>query len=291
MLFDVDIIFTENPWYPLVNYVYENYQRHGTRYILNDSMIFDQPVTPRIADIVKCASKIVVTTQLVIEKYKRLGFAHPHDLHRFCVIGHPVDTELFKPPDTVGTNRDIVIVSTGRLVPEKGFHVILHALNHLVRKHPSIKLWIIGSGDKRYKESLMSLVSELKLKDNVTFLGQVNNTELPELYASAAIYVNHSLQSRWVMEAFGAVNLEAMACGLPVVTTKCGGIPEIVQDKAILVDQGDVKTLTEILDTLIRDRALRTRMGMEGREFVKRTYSTDVLADGLFRCLQEVIES
>ena len=135
------------------------------------------------------------------------------------------------------------------------------------------------------------MICQLGLEDHVQFFGEVANNHLPELYANVDIYVGHSLTTSHSAEAFGVANLEAMACGLPVVTTDCGAVPMVVRDKALIVRQDDVQGLTDALMKLIHNEHLRKRLSAEGIEFVRSTYSVDTLSDRLFECLNEVCAS
>ncbi|MDD2331802.1 MAG: glycosyltransferase [Candidatus Cloacimonetes bacterium] len=145
-------------------------------------------------------------------------------------------------PQTTIPNR---LVFVGNLVPDKGLQFLLPALKRLRMKGLELSLNIIGDGS--YRGKLEFLSRELGIQTEVQFLGARDNAEIPALLHNADILV---LPSR--IESFGIVLIEAMACGLPVIATKCGGPQSIVtQNTGLLVNPSSVDALEQGISELI----------------------------------------
>lgn len=148
-----------------------------------------------------------------------------------------------------------LVVAAGRLVPQKGFDLLVPAFKQVVRRHPDWRLRIYGTGPK--KAGLRALIEEHRLGDNVTLMG--HNDRLHEELAQASLYV---LSSRF--EGLPMVMIEAMAHALPVVAFDCPTGPrDVITDgvDGLLVPPRDVDALAGALSRLIDDRELRRRMG------------------------------
>jgi glycosyltransferase involved in cell wall biosynthesis len=152
-----------------------------------------------------------------------------------------------------------VVVAFGRLISRKGFDDLLKAFR-IVRDKMKSRLIIIGDGEEH--NNLQNLSYSLSLEDDVTLTGYLDNPY--EILSSADVFV---LSSRW--EGFGNVIIEAMACGVPVISTDCPyGPNEIITHgvNGLLVPVGDVQAMAEAIVTLLRDRALRTSLAEAGRK-------------------------
>lgn len=133
----------------------------------------------------------------------------------------------------------------------------------VISKVPDAKLWIVGEG--RDSAKLVKLAKELRLEGNVEFTGPViNTTKASYLRNSQVLCISPRTES------FGVVYLEAMAYGLPIVTTKIGGIPEVVGDSAILVPANDPNALADALIRVLTDRRLAEDLREKSLERVKR---------------------
>ncbi|HZD56703.1 MAG TPA: glycosyltransferase, partial [Anaerolineales bacterium] len=156
----------------------------------------------------------------------------------------------------------------------KGVDVLLRAMTQI-----NADLWIGGDGEMRGEWA--ELAAELGLQDRVRFLGDIPRHELPGVYASVNIFV---LPSTLRAEAFGIVLPEAMAAGLPCVTTELGtGTSFVVQDglTGLVVPPGDPDVLARALRRLLEDPELRVRMGAEGRARVIAEFTVEKMAQGV----------
>jgi glycogen synthase len=154
---------------------------------------------------------------------------------------------------------DPYVLAVGRLVPQKGFDVLLDAFatERLAGLH------LVFAGDGFERASLEARAAVLGLAGRVRFLGSVDRPRISSLLRGARAF---ALPSRG--EAFGIALLEAMAAGVPSVAAEAGGIPEIVQDgeNALLFEAENPAALAEALSRVVRDDALRERLVRGGRE-------------------------
>jgi phosphatidylinositol alpha-1,6-mannosyltransferase len=169
---------------------------------------------------------------------------------------------------------DFTILFVGRLTEDKGLVYLVEALHLLQRSGIGFKALVVGSGDQQAE--LERRVQEFGLGDRVIFLGWVANDDLADYYNTADVFVGPSVVgSKGWQEAVGLVFVEALATGLPVISTRTGGIPDVVDDgvTGFLVDQRSPEQIFERLRTLHDDRALLRAMGERGRATVEQRFS------------------
>src|SRR5438094_232785 len=168
------------------------------------------------------------------------------------------------------------VLFVGRLVERKGVAHLIDAVARLGDDRPSLE--IIGDGPER--AALEARVNALGIADRVVFRGQVTTEELRRSYARAAVFVLPSvLDARGDTEGLGVVLLEAMNYGTPVVASRVGGIPDIVEDgvSGLLVPPGDADALAAAVRRLRDDPALARRLGEAGRRRLQEEFSWDVI--------------
>jgi len=174
----------------------------------------------------------------------------------------------------------------GRLngrTPVKRVDVLLKALPYVIQRHHA-ELNIIGTGPRL--DEYVTLVRSLGIGDQVHFLGHVDHSRMPAHYATADLFV---LPSR--MESFPLVLVEAMACGLPVVATRVGGIPEVVEEgvTGLLVLPDDPQALAEAISCLLDDPEKMREMGAKGRERAKECFTWDKTAERVAGFYHEIL--
>jgi phosphatidylinositol alpha-1,6-mannosyltransferase len=144
---------------------------------------------------------------------------------------------------------------------------VLRALPAIAAAQPSVRYAIGGEGPDRVR--LAALARELGVEARIDWLGYVAREQLPELYASADLFVlpSRSLPERGDVEGFGMVLLEAQAAGTPVVAARSGGMPDALEEgqTGVLVEPGDHAGLSQVVSALLADRARLTRMGEAAR--------------------------
>jgi glycosyltransferase involved in cell wall biosynthesis len=175
-----------------------------------------------------------------------------------------------------------LVLFVGMLIFLKGIHILIQAMELVIRQIPDAKLLIIGRG--AYQRQLEELVSELGLEEKAEFVGHVSQTTLRQYMRSCRVLVLPSLS-----EGLGRVLIEAMACGKPVIGTNVGGIPSLIQDgvNGFLVPPNDPRALAEKLVYLLSNEDEAVRMGGKGKEFVAQTFSTEKYVRGYAEVLDE----
>ncbi|MGI6502371.1 MAG: GT4 family glycosyltransferase PelF [Candidatus Methanoculleus thermohydrogenotrophicum] len=169
-----------------------------------------------------------------------------------------------------GAEKRILFV--GRLHPVKGIQYLLGAMSIVHRELPEAKLILVGDGEER--EHLETLTDNLGIRECVEFAGRVPHERVKDYMNQAEVFVLSSLS-----EGFPVTILEAMACGLPIVATRVGGIPDIIEDgtNGYLVDTMNQEQLAEALLKLLQDEKLRRDISGNNREKAKK-YRWDAVA-------------
>lgn len=192
----------------------------------------------------------------------------------------------------LGLENKEVILFVGRVCPEKGVHVLVEAMRVIRERRKDCVLLIVGSPAQqppsplwiRDRDSRFAEIERLKkgyaahlknlssgLEDQIKFLGKVPYEDLPAYYGLADIFVHPAV---W-QEPFGMILTEAMGCGLPVVSTRAGGIPEIVLDgeTGLLAEPGDPNGLAEALLELLANPEARVEMGLRGNARLREKFT------------------
>ena len=211
---------------------------------------------------------------------------------RIRVIHNGVDTKRFQPPtpaergairDELGIGyRDLAIISVASLKPLKRIDALLKVAAQLSKTGIPLRVIIVGDGSER--PSLEALAGELGIAAQVSFLGLRDDVD--RLLKASDVLV---LASR--TEAFPNVVLEAMATGLPVVTTDVGSVLEMVEPNAsaVVVSPGDDDALEKALRKLAGDAALRSRLGRRGRDIVNERFRFDMMCAKREEMFEDVI--
>lgn len=186
--------------------------------------------------------------------------------------------------EKLGLNTsDSVILFVGTLRPVKGVKYLIEAMNSIRQRDTKASLVLVGDGEER--QSLEVLTKELSLEESVTFIGRVPNEKIPEYMAASDVLVLPSLS-----ESFGIVNLEAMASGLPVVASKVGGLPEIIEDgeNGFLVEPKNPEQIAERVLLLLEDDTLRGKISRSNKERAKQ-YSWESVVGRLEQIYSHVL--
>ena len=172
-----------------------------------------------------------------------------------------------------------IMISVGRLVPHKGQDTAIGALAELRRDVPQLHYVIVGKGEDEAR--LRTLAATLSVSDRVHFVGQLNDTELAEAYATSTVYVGLSrLDDEVNVEGFGISFVEASASGLPVVAGDSGGVRSAVRDgdTGFVLPPTDSSAAARAIGRIVHDAALHGRMAIAGRALVESHYNWDRVA-------------
>lgn len=196
------------------------------------------------------------------------------------VLHNGVDRSRFYPgPDGIeyvrsrGLTTKGYILSVGRLEPRKNHKGLL--LGYALLDSPRPPLVIVGQRAFGY-ESIFDLIRQLELQNDVIVLEDISDTELPGLYRHAVAFAYPTFA-----EGFGMPIIEAMACGVPVIVSNTGAIPEVVRDSGLYVRPDSAGEIHDALDRILRDPQLRNVLIQRGQERVV-SFNWDVSASRLY---------
>lgn len=191
------------------------------------------------------------------------------------LIYHGVDLKRFYPSQRKKDNK-VKILFVGKLVDHKGIGDLLDIFPKLVRETKmEVELIVVGKSGE-FKEKVINMS-----KNNpITYKSYISNDQLPSLYQKADIFCGpskdwYSFRVKRAQEGFGFVFAEAMASGLPIVTNRCGGIPELVGNDNVMNKQGDKKALYKALYELISDEKMRQEIGLKNRKRTERMFDLE----------------
>jgi glycosyltransferase involved in cell wall biosynthesis len=198
-----------------------------------------------------------------------------------------VDLGIFAPrADEYRAARNFVIGYAGRLVPEKGVDSLLEAVAGM---GGDWQLIVMGAGSER--ERLEGLAHRRGIADRVSFEAFIPSTSMPDFYRRLDAFVLPSRsQSNWV-EQFGRVLIEAMACGVPVIGSDCGEIPNVIGAAGLVFPEDDVDALRECLVRLRGDLGLRADLIRRGRERVLAHFTQAQIAAQTVAVYRKVIDN
>jgi len=161
------------------------------------------------------------------------------------------------------------ILYIGNLEPRKNLNRLIQAYEILLKGY-NYKLVIVGKPEWRYS-GLFDRVRRKNLENDILFTGHVEDDEIPFLYNLASVFAFPSLH-----EGFGIPVLEAMACGVPVVTSNISALPEVAGDAAILVNPYDIESIADGIMKILKDDCLRKKLISKGLSRVKQFNAKDV---------------
>ncbi|EDS76840.1 glycosyl transferase, group 1 [Clostridium botulinum C str. Eklund] len=209
------------------------------------------------------ADKILSTSKAMAEETKK------YIDKKIYITPFGVDRTVFKPIDNKKDDNtgDILIGTVKTLDPKYGIEYLIRAFAMIKKEYNNAKLEIAGNGNQR--EYLENLCDQLNIKENVKFLGRINTNEVVEAFNRFDIAVFPSIN-----ESFGVAAVEAQACGVPVIVSNVGGLPEATSDgySSIVVDKQSPEEIYEALKKLIEDENLRKEMGRNGVKFVAENF-------------------
>ena len=226
------------------------------------------------------ADKLISTSYIMANEIKK------YTQKTISVIPFGIDTEKFKPVEK--EKSDIVKIGVIKSLERfYGIEYLIHAVKILLDKGiTNIRLFIIGKGS--LETELKELSKELGLNDYILFTGAKQYSEIENYHNMLDIGVYVS-----VAESFGVSQLESLSCGVPVIASNVGGIPEVVIDgeTGFLVPPKNPEKTADAIIKLVLNRNLRDEMGKKGREFVIAKYSWNDCIDKLISEYKSLMSS
>jgi glycosyltransferase involved in cell wall biosynthesis len=198
------------------------------------------------------------------------------------IIHNGIDTSVFRPISAIEPDEFNVMATASADVPLKGLDYLIRAISILANEIPELKLTVLGKLKEDGKTA--KLIRQLGLENRIHFYSGLSSQEVAELYATARCAVVPS-----IYEGFGLPAGEAMACGVPVITTNGGALPEVVGDAGITVQTRDHIALADAIRTLLGDSNLRHTLAAKGRSRILELFSWEVAASDMVQLYREVV--
>lgn len=222
---------------------------------------------------------------------RRLLIEHGMPEDRVHLIPCGVPTEEFSPAESPSRDGPVRFITVGRLVEWKGPHRSLEAFALTVRRGIDATLDIVGDGPML--AAIESLARARGVSDRVALHRDQPPRSVREMLRRSDVFLAHSLNAQGASEGFGVSLAEASATGLPVVATRCGGIPDQVVhgETGLLVEQNDTSAMADAMTALARDPDLRRRLGAAGRLRVVEHFATESQVRKLERVLLDAVEA
>lgn len=226
------------------------------------------------------ADHIITPSRELLVKSLSLGF----ESGRATYIPNGVDPQKFHPKSSGNDIRDkltrnsdeIIVLCPRRIVEKNGIIYLARAIPQIKEIYPPVRVVIVGSGDPRVKKEIIEQLSKDGNVEDVIFTGSIPNSQMPAYYSAADLVVLPSL-----IEATSIAGLEAMASGKPLVGTRVGGLPAIIDDgkTGILVNPRDPKELANAIGLLVQNPEMRRSMGRRAAERANTEFTWKKIAE------------
>jgi glycosyltransferase involved in cell wall biosynthesis len=239
---------------------------------------------------IKRASRVIAVSDFTRQELRKY-YNIPEN--RIRVVHNGVDTHKFQPATDkqkvkaeLGLNPDdTIILSVGRLYARKGLFTLIEAMPSVVKQFKRAKFVISGKGQRDEMTKLYAHAERLGVRDNIIFTGYYPDKKLPKLYQAADVF---AFSTFYEHHPFAV--LEALATGLPVVTTTVGGISETIKTSknGLLVKPADSKQFSEALLYLLEHQTEATEIGINARKTIVEQYDWSILVKETIRVYEEV---
>ncbi|MEY3221024.1 MAG: hypothetical protein RIT27_2381 [Pseudomonadota bacterium] len=220
--------------------------------------------------------KITVVSQAMKQEVLNLGISED----KIQVISMGVDLQqTFVPNNQIQKAKESILF-VGRLVEKKGVNYLLEAFAKIIEKYPHAKLNIVGTGTE--EQTLKQQAKTLDIERYVSFLGAIENSQLPVLYQQTELVVFPSVIGKdGDREGFGLVLVEALGCECAIIATDLLAMQDILThgENALIVPQKNVEQLANKLDELLNNTPLQKTLGKNGRAFVLINYDWKIIAN------------
>ena len=208
--------------------------------------------------------------------------------NKIRIIPHGVDIKKFKPrvkdcelmKSLNIREKETIILFVGSMSKIKGVQFLILAANKLLNddelKEKPIRFLLVGRGPEEYR--MKRLAKKLGIQKSIIFLPFIPHEEIPYIYNLADIFVLPSVPTEITQEKFGIVLIESMASGVPVISTYCGAIPEVISTSGILTQPADIISLYNSLKTLILDKQIQKRLIKKGLDRVYKKFDNRLIS-------------
>ncbi len=262
----------------------------------NEILGLGKETYPRPRQAILKASRVIANSRFTHQLLLNVGVSED----RIRIFPPRCDVAAFTPGDTAQARSTLglpeewgpVVLSVGGLVERKGHDTVIAALPTVLREFPTLQYLIVGDGPNR--GTLERMVQQHGVSNHVRFEGRVTDEQLPLYYRACDAFamVSRDRSAEQDVEGFGIVFLEAAATGKPSVGGRSGGIADAVLDgqTGLLVDPTGPEDTADAILRLLRDPALATRLGAEGRRRTEAGFTWESGVTELRRILAEAVQ-
>jgi glycosyltransferase involved in cell wall biosynthesis len=223
--------------------------------------------------------KIITVSECAREDISR-EFNIPRQ--RFKVVPNGINTGLFYPLPEIKREKNHIIATNSADMPLKGLDYLLKAVKEVSKTHP-INLTVVGEPKKNGR--IVKLIQELDIERQITFTGRIDNENFVRCYARATMAIIPSLY-----EGFGLPAGEAMACGVPVISTSGGALPEVVGEAGLVIPPGDSQALAGAIKDLLDNPEKAKALGEAGFKRVHQFFTWKKAAQATVEAYRETID-
>jgi glycosyltransferase involved in cell wall biosynthesis len=199
------------------------------------------------------------------------------------IIPNGIDTEKFHPSKKQSFTKPIQVLMVGRLISRKRIDLLLAAVGRTKELGLDIHLNIAGEGN--LMRPLQKLANELNVADRVSFMGRVPAERMPQLYRDNDIFVMCSDH-----EGMSNAMLEAMASGLPIITTRCEGVEELIADNGIVIEEAHTQAIADAIKKLADNPEEYKLMSIAARNRAEH-FSWKKVADEYVSCYNKIVNT
>ena len=178
---------------------------------------------------------------------------------RIDVIPNGVELDRFFPAEPAEKSEVLRLLTVGRLSVTKRIEMLIDAVEILHRTACKLHLTVVGGGQT--EQQFRKIVAERDLRDVIRITGRIDSKKMPEVYRQNDIFISASIQ-----EGMSNAMLEAMASGLPIVTTRCEGLAELIDGNGLIVEQDNVKEIAKAIKRLADNPELYKQMSSAARK-------------------------
>ena len=204
------------------------------------------------------------------------------DEKKITVIPNGIDIGIFKPSSIKKSLSFRIVTTASADIPLKGLKHLILALPRVIRQFPLTSLTVIGKSPE--KSNLNKLIDDLVLEDKITFRSGISEKEIVKTYHDSDIAVIPSLY-----EGFGFGAGEAMACGVPLISTDSGGLKQVIGDAALKIKPGSVNEIEEGILKLFTEEEIRQELAEKGRERMEEFFDWKIAASAYIEVFKKII--
>ncbi len=197
------------------------------------------------------------------------------------IVHNGIDTNVFRPMPEIKKKPFRIMATASADAPLKGLDYLLKAVARLTPDYPTLELLVIGKLKK--DGETRKLIDQLNIEKHLKFVSGIETEELVKLYAEATLVVVPS-----IFEGFGLPAGEAMACGIPIISTDGGALPEVVGQCGVIVPTRDDKAIAMAIDNLLANPDKRSRLGRRARARIVELFSWEATAEHMVELYSRV---